>query len=35
MATFEELVGEALRAPFSGWDFSWLAARSRSGRLPC
>jgi len=34
VATFEELVDEALRAPFSGWDFSWLAARSRSGRLP-
>ena len=34
MAAFEDPVDEALRAPFSGWDFSWLAARSRSGRLP-
>jgi len=34
MATFEELVSEALNAPFSGWDFSWLAARSTQGRLP-
>ncbi len=34
MAGFEELVSEALRAPFSGWDFSWLAARSRAGTLP-
>jgi SAM-dependent methyltransferase len=28
MATFEQLAAEALDAPFSGWDFSWLAARS-------
>jgi SAM-dependent methyltransferase len=34
VATFEELVSEALAAPFSGWDFSWLAARSAAGRLP-
>lgn len=35
MATFEQLVGEALNAPFSGWDFSWLAARSTAaGMLP-
>lgn len=34
MATFDELVAEALNAPFSGWDFSWLAARSTAGRLP-
>jgi hypothetical protein len=34
VATFEELVGEALNAPFSGWDFSWLAARSSAGPLP-
>jgi hypothetical protein len=33
LATFKELVDEALRAPFSGWNFSWLAAWSRSGRL--
>ena len=30
MATFEELVAEAQAAPVSGWDFSWLAARSSS-----
>ena len=30
MATFEELVAEALAAPVSGWDFSWLTARSSS-----
>jgi hypothetical protein len=34
VATFEELVHEALHAPISGWDFSWLETRSRSGRLP-
>jgi SAM-dependent methyltransferase len=34
MTTFDELVAEALNAPFSGWDFSWLAARSTAGRLP-
>lgn len=34
MATFEQLVSEALNAPFSGWDFSWLAARSTAGTLP-
>lgn len=34
MPTFDELVSEALAAPFSGWDFSWLAGRSGSGRLP-
>jgi SAM-dependent methyltransferase len=32
--TFDELVAEALAAPFSGWDFSWLAARSTVGQLP-
>jgi hypothetical protein len=31
---FDELVSEALTAPFSGWDFSWLAARSTEGTLP-
>jgi hypothetical protein len=34
VATFEQLVSEALNAPFSGWDFSWLAARSTAGTLP-
>jgi uncharacterized protein YbaR (Trm112 family) len=24
---FERLIGEALQAPFSGWDFSWLEGR--------
>jgi SAM-dependent methyltransferase len=32
--TFDELVSEALAAPFSGWDFSWLSGRSAAGRLP-
>ena len=34
VAAFERLVSEALNAPFSGWDFSWLAARSTAGTLP-
>jgi SAM-dependent methyltransferase len=34
MATFDELAAEALEAPFSGWDFSWLAARSTSQPAP-
>ena len=35
MATFEELVAEAQAAPVSGWDFSWLTARSSTaGPLP-
>ncbi|HSR86999.1 MAG TPA: class I SAM-dependent methyltransferase [Streptosporangiaceae bacterium] len=34
MATFDALVSDTLSAPFSGWDFSWLAARSASGALP-
>jgi SAM-dependent methyltransferase len=34
MTTFDELVAEALTAPFSGWDFSWLTTRSTAGRLP-
>jgi len=34
VAAFDELVSEALTAPFSGWDFSWLAARSTAGALP-
>jgi hypothetical protein len=32
VAAFDELVSVA--APFSGWDFSWLAARSTAGTLP-
>jgi SAM-dependent methyltransferase len=31
---FDELISEALTAPFSGWDFSWLEARSTPGSLP-
>lgn len=35
MPTFDELVSEALAAPFSGWDFSWLSDRSTTaGSLP-
>ncbi len=34
MPTFDELISEALIAPFSGWDFSWLKGRSTVGRLP-
>ncbi|HEX4061394.1 MAG TPA: class I SAM-dependent methyltransferase [Streptosporangiaceae bacterium] len=34
MADFDELVTEAMTAPFSGWDFSWLDRRSRSEPLP-
>jgi SAM-dependent methyltransferase len=32
--TFEQLVAAAQGAPFSGWDFSWLAARSTDEPLP-
>jgi SAM-dependent methyltransferase len=33
--TFDELVSEALAAPFSGWDFSWLEwPRRRTSGLP-
>lgn len=28
MQSYEELVAEALAAPFEGWDFSWLRGRS-------
>jgi len=28
---FEELVAEAVRQPFSGWDFSYLQGRMESG----
>jgi SAM-dependent methyltransferase len=31
---FDELVTEALAAPFSGWDFSWLDRRSWTEPLP-
>jgi SAM-dependent methyltransferase len=34
MATFEDLEAEALTAPFSGWDFSWLDAKTRNAPLP-
>jgi len=34
VADFDELVTEAMTAPFSGWDFSWLDRRSRSEPLP-
>jgi hypothetical protein len=34
VATFEQLVTEAHAATFSGWDFSWLAARSTTEPLP-
>jgi SAM-dependent methyltransferase len=32
--SFDELVSEAVSAPFSGWDFSWLAGRSTTKPLP-
>ena len=34
MPGFDELVTEALTAPFSGWDFSWLDRRSWTEPLP-
>ena len=34
MADFDELVTEAVAAPFSGWDLSWLDRRWRSEPLP-
>ena len=34
VAGFDELVTEALTAPFSGWDFSWLDRRSWNEPLP-
>jgi SAM-dependent methyltransferase len=34
VAGFDELVAEALTAPFSGWDFSWLDRRSSTEPLP-
>jgi len=33
-ATFDELVAEALAAPFAGWDFSWLDGRKTDFTLP-
>jgi SAM-dependent methyltransferase len=32
--TFDELVAEALAAPFEGWDFSWLDGRKIDFTLP-
>ncbi len=32
--TFDELVAEALAAPFAGWDFSWLDGRKTDFTLP-
>jgi len=34
VAGFDELVTEALAAPFSGWDLSWLDCRSWTEPLP-
>jgi hypothetical protein len=34
VTSFDELVAEARAAPFSGWDFSWLDARSTTAGLP-
>ncbi len=34
MVTFEELIAEATAAPFTGWDCSWLDARSTTEDLP-
>jgi hypothetical protein len=34
VAGFDELVAQALTAPFSGWDFSWLDRRSWTEPLP-
>jgi len=34
VAGFDELVNEALTAPFSGWDFAWLDRRSWTEPLP-
>ena len=32
--TYQQLEAQALGAPFAGWDFSWLAARSSIEPLP-
>ena len=34
MSDFDLLVDEAVRAPFSGWDFSWLDGRADDTRPP-
>lgn len=34
MTTFDELLGEAAAAPFTGWDFSWLQERTTNTALP-
>lgn len=34
MTNFDELVTEAMAAPFVGWDFSWLNRRTRIQPLP-
>ncbi|HEX6931205.1 MAG TPA: class I SAM-dependent methyltransferase [Streptosporangiaceae bacterium] len=34
MTTFDDLVAEAVAAPFTGWDFSWLDARCTTEDLP-
>jgi SAM-dependent methyltransferase len=34
VVSFDDLVAEAVAAPFSGWDFGWLDARSRTEELP-
>lgn len=34
MGGFDELVAEALAAPFDGWDFSWLGPAPATRRLP-
>jgi 2-polyprenyl-3-methyl-5-hydroxy-6-metoxy-1,4-benzoquinol methylase len=32
--TFDELIDEALAAPFEGWDFTWLDGRKTHIQLP-
>jgi SAM-dependent methyltransferase len=34
MTSFDELMAEGLAAPFTGWDFSWLDARSTTSPPP-
>lgn len=34
MTSFDALVAEATAAPFSGWDLSWLAARTTHEHVP-
>jgi hypothetical protein len=33
MTSFDELMAEGLAAEFTGWDFSWLDARSTTSQL--